>query len=239
MGDITIYFNGICTQVSAIPADFGVAARHRVVLVHAEDGRVIGGKPIPPHIPTLTIPFDQVVDPPYDFASMARGDGSLVWQLDGTRLRIGNPAPGDVAYLNTYWQVPRLREHNPDLSPLKREVVAGTNAAAHFDVNAGNFTSEMIHHGAWRSVLNVETDGDDAQLVITPIGGGTDQTIRIRSGAAITVANTGNKKLKESEYDFFLHYLVLDSIPPRPFYPPPAGTGDDMLGPGCSNSNYP
>jgi hypothetical protein len=58
------------------------------------------------------------------------------------------------------------------------------------------------------------------------------------------VANTGDKSTKESQYDFYLHYLIGETIPPRPFHPPanpPGNPGNpgDLLGPGCSNSNYP
>jgi hypothetical protein len=239
MGDITVHFDGICTQLSKpIPPELGIAAKHRTVLVHAEQGRVLAGKGIPPHYPVLEVPFADLVGA-LDFPSMTHKGGSVIWQLDGVRLRIGNAVQGDVDYDDTYKNVPRLREHNHDLQPLKKDVVAGGGAAAYFDADAGTFSSEMIHHGAWRSILDVETDGDPL-LLITPLDGGPEQRLQLRSGAMITIANTGEGMIKESPFDFFLHYLVTESVPPSPYYPPPAARdGGDVLGPGCSNSNYP
>lgn len=208
------------------------------MLVHAEQGHELAGKGIPPHFPVLEVPFADLVGA-LDFPSMTHKGGSVIWQLDGVRLRIGNAVQGDVDYDDNYRNVPRLKEHNPNLAPLKKDVVAGGDAAAYFDADAGTFSSQEIHGGAWRSILDVETDGDPF-LSITPLDGGPEQRLQLRSGATITIANTGEGMIKESPFDFFLHYLVTESIPPSPYYPPPAGKGGgDVLGPGCSNSNYP
>jgi hypothetical protein len=222
MGEITIHFDGICTQISQLPPDFGIAAAHRVVLVHGEHGHLVAGKQIPPHVATLDV-----------------GDGvTPVSHLEGAHLRIANAVPGRICYDASYLNVPGLRTHNSDLAPLKRDVVAGTDAAAHFDVTSGTFASEPIHHGAWRSMLTVQTT-DEPTLVITPFAGGPQQTLHLRSGSTIIVANTGNKLVPESEFDFYLHYLVTEKVPTHPYFPPPDGGRNDLLGPGCSNSNYP
>lgn len=192
------------------------------MLVHGEHGRVVAGKQIPAHVATLDV-----------------GDGvTPASTLQGAHLQIANAVPGRICYDASYLNVPGLRTHNADLAPLKRDVVAGTDAAAHFDVTSGTFASEPIHHGAWRSMLTVQTTGEPV-LAITPFDGSPQQTLQLRSGSTIIVANTGDKSLRESEFDFYLHYLVTEKVPPRPYYPPPNETGNDLLGPGCSNSNYP
>jgi len=240
---LTIQFQGICTQIK-LPQAVGTTL-HRVVMVHAEDGKDLYGHLIPPHRTFLMINGIDIRGEDTGRLQSLRHTEDGNWQLLGTRLAVQNAASRGVTYDAPTYDVPSLTLLAPDFGPLSQEVVYGTDAAGHFDVSSGTFTAETMAGGAFYTTLEVETGGDgNVVLELQDLVGGETGSLTLKSGSTIQVTNTGGR-YTDTQWDFLLHYLTAQTLPPDPGVPPamiePAASAKmwEPLGPGCSNSNYP
>ena len=252
MGTITIHFEGICTQIK-LPEPVGTT-RHRTVMVHAEETTIIDGFEIPPHWTFLIIdPADLLAANIGNLQSLAQQpDGN--WQLLGTRMSIHDSA-GELVYDPSTDHVPKLTKLTPDFGELSSTVVYGTDAAGHFDVAHGTFKAAKMVGGAWYTSLDVETLSTAVVLDLEDLIGGNTGSLTFKPDSKIMVTNTGGQIIGDKPWDFLLHYLCAEVMPPNPRYPgepptraaqarekkTPAGKVNNWepLGPGCSNSNYP
>lgn len=243
MPTLTIQFQGICTQIK-LPRAVGTTL-HRVVMVHAEDGRDLYGHAIPPHRTFLMVNAADILGADIGRLQSLRHMEDGNWQLLGTRLAVQNTAPLGVTYEPSTYDVPSLTLLAPEFGPLSQTVVYGTDAAGHFDVSGGTFTAQTMAGGAFYTTLVVETAGDgNVVLELQDLVGGETGSVTLKSGSVIQVTNTGGR-LTDTPWDFLLHYLTAQTLPPDPgvpaamIEPAVSATMWEPLGPGCSNSNYP
>jgi len=234
MGELTIYFVGICThvenQIEGVP--------HRVVLVHEEKSVVINRHTIHSHMPGIQLrPRDVLA-------------GSLPSSVLRQVLHVAN-ARGDAPSYDSLYRsaIPSLGELAGGRLKLDERVVTAKEhpATMYFDVKHGRFSACRVPHEASGAVLRIETEGDP-QLILTPMDGDREAVkIDLRSGAVVTIHNGAFGAQDHVDADFLLHYKIMERIPSRARFPrKPMGEGlpilpdlEVELGPGCSNSNYP
>ena len=236
MGVINIRFEGICTQIKlGQPGRF-----HRAVLVHAETGKFVEGADIPPHYAFLEVD-SFIIQDLQGLQSLPcleqQHDGN--WQLNGARIRVANAVNAGITYQPSSYDIPSLTKLTPDFGALSKDVVLGTNAACHFDINSGTFSGVKAPRGSWNTLVEITTTDDFAVLAIEDMAGNGAGTLTLTSGSTITVSNTGGKETGDADYDFLLHYLTAQILPFDAKIPPELPEGGEGLGPGCSNSNYP
>jgi|GEM_PF-3052641 len=255
MGEITVYFVGICTHMQW-PEDglFGEVPgfRHRVVLVNGKAPHDILGMPIPRHLPTLRVATEDII------GVTSRGVPAPAevteWQLDGTQIEVVNGV-GELVYDKSFeCCVPHLKKLTPNLPPPSFHVVVQAEpekASAYFEVKSGVMRAGLVSHGAAVSVLTIPTSEDVTKLRLTGFRGGETQDVLLRSGAQIAVSNVADSELDEDN-DFLLHYETAEYIPSdakvptesaaccNPLDAPRQILGPHLnVGPGCSNSNFP
>lgn len=240
MASVTIRFEGICTQVRLPQPDRHVY--HRAVLVHGQ--HKVHKHKIPPHEAFLQIDQLDIEEVSQNIRDeglhclITQTDGN--WRMNGARVFVENARAGVPEYhpsSNFY----SLKKLTPDFGELSRKVVYGKHAACHFEVGSGVFDGEKTPRGSWFTRLRIETDGDAPILRIEDMNGGGSGTIRLKPDAMVVVKNTGGKR-GDTKHDFLLHYLTADTMPADPQVPPDDDNtrpGNEGLGPGCSNSNYP
>lgn len=249
MGDVTVYFGGICTHIRTPNTPQGVA--HRVVLVNGVVNTTINEHAIASHVAAVEFSADDLLS-----ASNIRLpepiDGKISWQVGGARLTIANASPVGLSY-SSNWStcIPSLTQLTPNAGSLSAQVVDASDqllASCYFDVNDGVFNAGTDNSRAAIAVLQCAVDGDDPVISAESFVWGSG-SFTLRSGAAVHVTNFGSGPGKDSAYDFLLHYRVLQSIPPDARVP--LGTGGCPplnvqlvpkpldVGPGCSNSAYP
>jgi len=245
MPTVTVYFGGICT--------FFMSDRHdeldgfcRVVLVNAADGRTVAGHDIPPHEAVVRI-----------------GDGQPV-TMRGLHMRLLSSNAQSLLRTAFTGSCPDLThlvfEQGAELSrPSHPVVFTGdpAEAALFFDFKGGTLAAGRNDHGAVITTLVLQSD--DVALETVPfVGGGPlefpsqmvfleDTTILVSNDDAIETT---------SKYDFYLHYLTAELVPPNPPIPPDPPSPIAWLrnrlpviphlphwfgsiGAGCSNSTYP
>ena len=247
MGQITVKFSGICTHIRDAIFDDAVSPAtmppHRVVLVHGESGAYFEAQQqsVPPHMPLLRIDPRSLLQPlPYIPGLQLQIPGA--WLLQGVRLRVANAVSDQPLRYDSTWDeiMPSLTFYagmsNPPLT-LDAEVVTGEIAACYFDVDCGDFTTKYIDANdyAAKAVLTVQTDGPP-QLEITRFFDQRRTLLPLPDDIAIVVENVG--ETKDTDWDFLLHYLVAQTIPPTAT-PPPVRDVPSGIGAGCSNSSYP
>jgi hypothetical protein len=252
MGEITVYFIGICTHMQW-PEELGGRPRflHRVVLVNGVEPRLINERPIPGHHATLRIAADDLVVARTH--AQASEDEIITWKLSGTTIEIAN-ATGKLSYDASYeCCIPHLKALTPDLPPPSTSVVVDAQpheASCYFEVNAGLMRAGLVASGAAVAVLTVTTKDDFPILRLSGFSGGEPQDIVLRSGARIAVSNVAQTHYDEDN-DFLLHYKTAEYIPANARVPieaarcctplPQERVIDPQMdvGPGCSNSNFP
>lgn len=233
MGSISITFNGICTFVTpgnGITLPAGV--QWRVVLLNASSGRNVNGVLIPPHAASITIqPAGAPADPPI--------------ALNGCTLSI---TPLDPAgFSDPEFDPPNLTNLVASVEPLSvpsSEVVTGgiaDFASCYFDITSGTLSSGVNSMGAVFSTL-VVSGGDNFTLTMTPFAAAPATNLppvtTLATGSAVTIANEATNEQDGLDH-FLLHYLVATQLPPAPQLPPPRPVPEDLVGAGCSNSQYP
>ena len=252
MGEITVFFVGICTHMQW-PEKFGAdpGFSHRVVLVNGSEPRLINDRPIPSHRATLSIAADDLVIG--RTPSNAGDDQILEWNLDGTTIDIAN-ATGSLTYDASYeCCIPHLKVLTPDLPPPSAQVVTDAQpleASCYFDVTAGVMRAGLVAGGAAVSVLTVTTTDELPIVRVRGFEGEASQKIPLRNGARIALSNVAAGHSDEDD-DFLLHYRTAESIPKNAKVPREAARCCNALpqeriidpklnvGPGCSNSNFP
>ncbi len=253
MGEITVYFVGICTFMQDVEGRAPGFSR-RVVLVNARVPQVINETTIPPHIPTLRIAAGDLevsgVSP------TTTGSCVLEWELHGCKIDIAN-AIGNLTHDESFeCCVPHLTALTPDLGGPSPAVVLGAEAeqaSCYFDVTAGELSAGLVAEGASVSVLKVRTAGDSPVLRVQRFRTEDPQEFRLRSGSQIAIMNVGREGIAgDDTTDFLLHYNVAESIPDnaavptvpptccRPLVPSYIFSGLQLgVGPGCSNASFP
>lgn len=238
MGTITIHFVGICTQIK-LPEPIGPVV-HRTVMVHGEIGMFLEEHWIPPHRTFLMVEPTNLLAADVSTLQtvVPQPDGN--WQLIGTHLEVKHAVSGDVHYDENMKNIPSLTKLTPDFGPLSEQVVFGSDAAAHFDVTSGRFEAARLAGGSWYASLHVHTTSEHVELALRDLNNTiATGTLTFRSGSTIVVSNTGGS-LFDKEWDFLLHYKTAQYMPPHPHYPGESPLiADEVLGPGCSNSNFP
>lgn len=253
MGEITVYFVGICTFMEDIEKSLP-GVRRRVVLVNAREPEVINKTMIPPHIPTLRIAAS---DLEVNGVSATTENGCVLqWQLHGCKIEIVD-TKGDLQHDATFeCCVPHLKVLTPDADGVSVDVVlAGEpdKSSCYFDLTAGRLSAGIIANGAAVSMLKVETETDAPVLRIQQFRSENVQEFRLRSGAQIALMNTGLEgEAGDDTTDFLLHYKVVENVPENaaiPLAPAPCcrplpssyilPSGQVGLGPGCSNASFP
>ena len=253
MGEITIYFVGICTFMQDVEGALPGFSR-RVVLVNARVPRVINGYAIPPHIPSLRIAANDLVvdgEPP-----RTRTATILEWELHGCRLEVADAIRKLEHDASFECCIPHLKKLTPDLGPPSAAMVIAAEpqrASCYFELTAGTLSAGLIANGAAVTALNVRTSTESPVLRLRRFHTGEPQEFQLRSGAEVAIMNVGAEGEKsDGDSDFLLHYEVAEHIPPDAVIPqspapccsklqqsyiiPNGGLG---IGPGCSNSNFP
>jgi len=237
--DMTVDFTGICTHMP--PAGGNV---HRVVLVRADNGAYINEHPLPPHIPLLKIPLEQIasIEGKLDGLEPVKGkDG--VWRLCGVQLTLSGtndqPLTPDSSFIS---KIPHLSMDGEDVPLMSTEVVMKEQAACYFDLVEGRLTSRETEHGAIMAKLTVAT-GAAPKLNVKCFWNRTTSTITLNPGAAIEISHVGTQD-GESEQDFLFHYRVFDWVHAKAYVPPEAhkhamNKAPGNISIGCSNSQYP
>ena len=172
MGEITVYFIGICTFMQDIEEKLP-GVRRRVVLVNAREPEVINNTVIPPHIPTLRIAASdlEVNGVP---ATTANGC-VLEWELHGCKIEIVEPL-GDLQHDETFeCCIPHLKALTPDANGVSTSVVLAAEpevTSCYFDLSAGQLGPSWTYwswnpnsndtggilKGDWKSVEQEKVD---------------------------------------------------------------------------------
>ena len=233
---ITVDFTGICTHMLAM------GGFHRVVLVRADNGANLNEHPLPPHIPLLKIPLDQIAgfDGGLDGLEPVRNG---VWRLCGVQLTLDGVTEQTLTRLDSFADIPHLKtKDETPVPPTSEEVVMKEQAACYFDLSAGKLSSTKTQYGAIMSRLEVES-GDEPALQVKCFWNQKTSTIRLRPGAAFEISHIGTQD-GESEKDFLYHYRVFETVHPNAYVPPEPHKRAMSKAPGnisigCSNSQYP
>jgi hypothetical protein len=239
MGNLTVYFVGICTHLREFTSR---ETEHRVVLINAREGKEINGRTIVQHEATLRY---------LDLERTPRHE-----PLNGVRITIKNPSTTDIAYDKSFFTcIPRLTTYAPNIMSLSLDVAKGHDpnlVAAYFDITAGRLIAGADANDASVAVLNVPTDGNPILSIETfpghPNGQATKQ-ILLPPDAHIQLENVGpGLGHGEGPHDFLLNLLVAQVIPPDATWPTTRADckldvalpfRGNTVDPGCSNSNYP
>jgi hypothetical protein len=253
MGEITVYFIGICTFMQDIEEQIP-GVRRRVVLVNAREPQIINNTMIPPHIPTLRIAAGdlEVNGVP---ATSAKGC-DLEWELHGCKIEIVEPLGGLDHDESFECCIPHLKVLTPDADGISTSVVLGAEpevTSCYFDLTAGQLSAGLVANGAAVAVLKARTASASPILRIQQFRTENVQEVRLRSGAQIALMNTGLEGVTgDDTQDFLLHYNVVENVPDNPAVPtapatcckplPPSyivPSGELGIGPGCSNASFP
>ena len=248
--DLKIDFAGVCTHVwwtDSIPP-----YTSRVVLVNASAGDHIRGRDIKPHVATLRVLKEDVVNG--DALRGARNNDPVIdYLLAGARVRVNatSPVHKDPSFRNCIYS---LRELTPALGMPSREAVddgVPDRTACIFDVTGGTLHGRVNPSGAAYASLETDTQGDPTVTIFNAV---THDSIEIilKPGAEITISNLGATEQDDDLYDFYLHYRLAATMPKDPglpgpdpricLRPAPGATWPPnfgSVGPGCSNSAYP
>lgn len=234
MGQLTIYFYGVCTHFNR--AKSVTALPHRVVLVEASKGARIHKKRIPPHEAVLCA-------------------GRVREPLTGATVTVEN-VTSPLAYDSSYGNcIPSLSVLTPEPLAANLDVTMAedrTRAAAHVDIHGGTFYGGTTRlpdgsPGAATAWVVMQTATDRPTLIIDPFGPEDGKRIELENDAKVLIAHVGVEG-RDSEYDFLLHLKIAKKMPRTMRVPgasrcPPVDVPycDDVttVGPGCSNSNYP
>jgi hypothetical protein len=249
MGEINIYFVGICTHMQDVTSELP-GFKRRVVLVNGRVPREINSHPIPPHIPTLRIATPDLMvagSPP-----VGRDSAILDWELNGCHVDVAN-VTGDLTYDPSFeCCIPHLKRLTPNLPKPSVPVVIGgesQKASCYFEMTAGVLSAGLIAQGAVVSMLKVETTDEAPILRVRGFRKDTPQEFQLRSGAQVALVNAGIDG-DDDPNDFLLHYETAEYIPPDAAIPtspaacckplaPSYIIGSQGLGLGCSNSAFP
>jgi len=230
MGEITIYFVGICThirgRVDGVP--------HRVLLVHEESDVVINGYTIHSHKPSLLAPTKTLAEAPQ----------RVIFAIANS---IGGPPSYDDSYRCGIF---KLQQVAGQLLELNGAIAIGRQlpASVYFDFQHGKFAAGVVPRTATGVRVTVVTEGDPV-LSMTPMDGGGPHIERLPSGAMLFLRNDAVGPRTHQDADFLLHYRAFTNVPegaifptrppvchpPLPAFPIP----QVELSAGCSNSDYP
>jgi hypothetical protein len=275
---VIVQFYGICTHITMPDTN------HRVILVHASEDQINRHmaervqKP-DPHVGRLQIRENDIVEHPAKwFARKAEDEDphTAVWRLEGISLRILNaddsqpesdPDGADaIPRLTTYCEQPDRTPDQPPVPPLRAESHAENSTAdaavttCFFDfpnVTPVARRAGSVKDGPTVSVFTINTSGEPV-IEVQRFRSQDKTTIKVRSGAQITVSSyPENPGADDKNLDFLLHFLATTEVPKDAWHPPqppwrvcetPIETnnpalggpkGTVMTGPGCSNSTYP
>ena len=252
MGEITIYFVGICTFMQDVEERSRRSSPRRPGQRPAP--QVINQTRIPPHIPTLRIAAS---DLEVNGVPATTENGCVLqWELNGCKIEIVD-AQGDLQHDETFeCCIPHLKALTPDADGISDAVVlAGEpeESSCYFDLTAGQLSAGLVANGAAVTVFKAQTAGDSPVLRIQQFRTDNVQEFRLRSGSQIAFMNTGLEgPAGDDTTDFLLHYKVVETVPenaaiptspapcckslPPSYIVPSAGLG---IGPGCSNASFP
>jgi hypothetical protein len=235
MPTVTVYFGGICTFFSP-DAHAELDGFWRVVLVNAANGRVVAGRPIPPH-----------------HAEVQIGDNVLL-PAHGQHMRLtshGSACPAPEEFARSCPDLTTLLQEQGRLlsSPSRKVVFDGdpNEAALYFDFDGGMLEAGTNDLGAVVSRLVLR---GDVVLDTLPFGGG-GEPVRMVFQEDTTILVSNDDTIEDtSEFDFYLHYLTAESVPSDPPIPaephrrrlpvlPHLPHWFGSIGAGCSNSTYP
>jgi hypothetical protein len=232
MGELNVYFVGVCVHVREV-----AEATHRVVVLNASNGDTIHRRQIEPHRAKLDIGAVGTPAP------------------NGVIYTIANATTRIVDYDPSFERcIPRLAEFTKekDLPALSDAVVHGkdkTRAAAYFDA-VGTFFGEVTSGGASVARLVVKTDGPP-RLRVSPFESDLfpEETVSLSDSdtdtVTIAILNVADRASAENDFDFLLNFRILENIPEDAWWPTEprqckASNRDyGSIGPGCSNSAYP
>jgi hypothetical protein len=252
MGEISVYFVGICTFMQDIHEQIP-GVRRRVVLVNARRPEVINGTTIPPHIPTLRIAAgDLEVN---GIPATTENGCVLQWELHGCKIEIVD-AVGELQHDETFeCCVPHLKVLTPAADGVSTSVVLAAESAktsCYFDLTAGQLSAGLVAEGAAVSVLKAQTASETPVLRIQRFRTEDVQEFRLRSGAQIALMNVGLEGTTgDDTTDFLLHYKVVETVPADAAVPTTAAPCCRPLpknyivplrlgiSPGCSNASFP
>lgn len=252
MGEISVYFVGICTFMQDIEKEIS-GVRRRVVLVNARAPEVINQTTIPPHIPTLRIAAS---DLEVNGVPATTENGCVLqWELHGCKIEIAD-ALGDLKHDETFeCCIPQLKILTPSADGISVPVVLAAEperSSCYFDLTAGQLSAGLLAGGAAVAVLKARTVSDTPILRIQKFRTEDVQEFRLRSGAQIALMNVGLEGMAgDDPADFLLHYKVLENVPDNAAIPtasapccqplPPSYIVSPQLGlsPGCSNASFP
>jgi hypothetical protein len=217
---IAVEFIGICTHIDKRGAK-NLPYERRVILVNAEN------------------PPDNI-DPHFASVTIHKPDGTEINLGKGIKLRFDPPGQG-LEHLR--WdKLPRLGVLNGTWA-VSDDVLYHGNAAVHFDINAGVFTT-VCQAKATGTELIIPGEKPPT-LIAAPITGGEEKRHELPSGTIIRVQNVSTSSRPDDESHFKLHYLIggrpLPAEPKMHKTPCSAFGIPDLpsLGAGCSNSGWP
>jgi hypothetical protein len=235
---VQVTFTGICTHTRA----FGPGT-HRVILVHAENGAYINSHPIPPHIPTLFIDPAHFEPIEHTIEGLKPTGKEGEWRMCGVQLSLEGALGPSLEPQPTYARIPSLGDYASVAPGPSDDVTSKGQAACYFDLSdCGRISSDETEHGARYAIWETDTD-DSPALVVTPfLNRAATTRIQLKQGAKIGISHTG-KQQGDSDWDFLLHYCILEyvpedaDVPHEPKFERNKNPNDISMG--CSNSQYP
>ena len=239
-----ISFQGICTHFRNGNVQALGDVVHRVVLVNATSQTTIAGITIPPHFPQIKIA------------------GAAAVPLQGVHLTLIGPG-SPLSYSPDYFtKTPSLETLMSQIEPLpdpSLDLILGEAwpiVAAYIDINIGVLSARLNDSGAAMATLAIDTDAE-VLVSATPFPGSPvlnpfNFEFILPPGSLTEISNQAlpDEEMKMTRGHFFLHYLLGNHVPSAPQTPPnpsppidevspEAGGGRDLVGSGCSDSNYP
>ncbi|HEV7767022.1 MAG TPA: hypothetical protein VGQ76_18625 [Thermoanaerobaculia bacterium] len=256
MGEVKVTFHGICTIMNETPLGALVASPQRIVLVNASMPSLFSRIPeharIQPHYARLHIRASDLVSigPLPVQQTEPVDDEWMRFDLDGVSVKIANSVPGAINGAGARC-LPHLRigTMEPLSEPSPDTETGGYNIACIFELTSGRLEGQQADQGAGIAVLRTATIDTNTLLSIAKFDGKGLIEIGLRPNSEIVVTNLPDQEGADEEVDFLLHYLTAknfpeDATPPLSCFCKPAKKVNTagltiMVGPGCSNSNYP
>jgi hypothetical protein len=229
MGLLKITFIGTCSHfLGVVPF-----VPHRVVLPDASAFRFLRiDLPEQAHVSCFVMPHFPVMRAAANgtelpSARLTAGTAMISGNIfAGVQLRVANASSTGLSYTPAFFeQVPSITSFVSSYTPAQ-DVVVGRQAMCYFDLFSGTVTAATGEATSKRVVITIETDGAPV-LQVTPFTTPA-QTFPVEYGQPeldLLVANHGIdcKVLKESNFDFLLHYLTAAEGIPRALTRPTPG----------------
>ena len=269
MGQIQIFFGGICIYFEQYLPDANPAV-HRMVLLNANVPEVTlrNGQPLPvsPHIARLSAstPFTVSGNPSQMPPPLPLGNNDDSFLLNGVgayRIVVSNPVETQ-GWTNGACCLPHLQDTlspGVSLGPPLSSVLNGGEAACYVDFSYGNIVGNTVPSSLGLTgiaVATVQTNGNPILAIMSNNAGPFPALLTFNSAnAVISITNKGDlsgSTSRDIKDDFYLNFKICETLPTQQEITIPTTVRCPLLngplppvfphfevGPGCSNTNFP